>query len=119
MPLTMSSLVSINPEIGKQPVLEKETRLKLEEGIGYEFKDLNVLSIAFRHRSWCSENEGDSNERLEFLGDAVLGLLVAKTFSKIIQISQKVISQRLDLTWSVHKLYLKLPKRSTSVMCWL
>ena len=78
MPLTMSSLVSINPELGKQPVLEKETRLKLEEGIGYEFKDLEILSIALRHRSWCSENEGDSNERLEFLGDAVLGLLVAK-----------------------------------------
>jgi len=78
MPLIMSSLVSANPEIGKQPVLEKETRLKLEEGIGYKFHDIEIFSNALRHRSWCSENEGDSNERLEFLGDAVLGLLVAK-----------------------------------------
>jgi len=31
-----------------------------------------------RHRSWCAEHAGhDSNERLEFLGDAVLGLIVA------------------------------------------
>ena len=31
------------------------------------------------HRSWCSEQDGrDSNERLEFLGDAVLGLVVAE-----------------------------------------
>ena len=28
------------------------------------------------HRSWCAEHEGASNERLEFLGDAVLGLVV-------------------------------------------
>jgi ribonuclease-3 len=33
---------------------------------------------ALAHRSWCAENEGsESNERLEFLGDSVLGLVVA------------------------------------------
>ena len=78
MRLTMSSLVSINSEIGNQPVFEEEIRLKLEEGIGYTFRDVEILSDALRHRSWCSENGADSNERLEFLGDAVLGLLVAK-----------------------------------------
>ena len=78
MPLTMSSLVSANPEIGKQPVLEKETRLELEQGIGYKFNNIDILANALRHRSWCAENDGNSNERLEFLGDAVLGLLVAK-----------------------------------------
>lgn len=32
---------------------------------------------ALRHRSWCAENPGwESNERLEFLGDSVLGLIV-------------------------------------------
>jgi ribonuclease-3 len=36
-----------------------------------------VLGPALVHRSWCAENEGhDSNERLEFLGDAVLGVIV-------------------------------------------
>jgi len=35
------------------------------------------LTHALTHRSWCAENPGDpSNERLEFLGDAILGLIV-------------------------------------------
>jgi ribonuclease-3 len=38
-----------------------------------------LLQQALAHRSWCGEQEGGapSNERLEFLGDAVLGLVVA------------------------------------------
>ena len=38
-----------------------------------------MLQHALAHRSWCGEQEGGapSNERLEFLGDAVLGLIVA------------------------------------------
>jgi ribonuclease III len=36
-----------------------------------------VLAPALVHRSWCAENLGhDSNERLEFLGDAVLGVII-------------------------------------------
>lgn len=39
--------------------------------------DEHLLAQALRHRSWCAENQGwDSNERLEFLGDSVLGLVV-------------------------------------------
>jgi ribonuclease-3 len=40
---------------------------------------LSLLQHALAHRSWCGEQEGGapSNERLEFLGDAVLGLVVA------------------------------------------
>jgi ribonuclease-3 len=35
------------------------------------------LALAMAHRSWCAETAGEtSNERLEFLGDAVLGLVV-------------------------------------------
>ena len=37
-----------------------------------------MLKLALAHRSWCSENgQVESNERLEFLGDAVLGLVIA------------------------------------------
>jgi len=36
-----------------------------------------VLAPSLVHRSWCAENPGhDSNERLEFLGDAVLGVII-------------------------------------------
>ena len=48
-------------------------------GLGHDFADLSLLQQALAHRSWCGEQEGGapSNERLEFLGDAVLGLVVA------------------------------------------
>lgn len=46
--------------------------------IGYEFANPDLLQLALAHRSWCAENrQAQSNERLEFLGDAVLGLTVA------------------------------------------
>lgn len=44
-----------------------------------KFKDLRLLSLAFRHRSFSNEqsNFHENNERLEFLGDSVLGLAVS------------------------------------------
>ena len=51
----------------------------LAERIGYRFGDPALLDEAMAHRSWCAEQGGRaSNERLEFLGDAVLGLVVAE-----------------------------------------
>lgn len=48
------------------------------ERLGYSFRDPELLRMAMRHRSWCTEHPGfESNERLEFLGDAVLGWVVA------------------------------------------
>ena len=49
----------------------------LEASIGVRFDDRGVLLRSLAHRSWCAENgEPESNERLEFLGDSVLGLVV-------------------------------------------
>jgi ribonuclease-3 len=49
----------------------------LEERLRYAFRDQYLLAGATVHRSWCAEHPGSSpNERLEFLGDAVLGLIV-------------------------------------------
>ncbi|MGB0501203.1 MAG: ribonuclease III [Acidimicrobiales bacterium] len=49
----------------------------LEERLGYHFVEPGLLIHALTHRSWCAEHPGDeSNERLEFLGDAVLGVVV-------------------------------------------
>lgn len=52
----------------------------LEEEIGYTFHDKKLLRLAFVHRSYLNENKTVThhNERLEFLGDAVLGLLAAE-----------------------------------------
>lgn len=44
--------------------------------LGYEFVDESLLRRSLAHRSWCAEHGEVSNERLEFLGDAVLGLAV-------------------------------------------
>jgi ribonuclease-3 len=45
--------------------------------LGWEVHDRSLLLQSLSHRSWCAENAGaGSNERLEFLGDAVLGLVV-------------------------------------------
>ncbi|MBI2168598.1 MAG: ribonuclease III [Actinobacteria bacterium] len=49
----------------------------LEERLSHHFSDPELLRRALAHRSWCAEHPGEvSNERLEFLGDAVLGVVV-------------------------------------------
>jgi len=48
-----------------------------QQAIGYRFKDTELLLSALSHSSIKAEG-GDSNERLEFLGDAVLGLVVCR-----------------------------------------
>lgn len=53
---------------------------ELEKRLGVKFKDIALLQRSLVHSSYVNENpEGalESNERLEFLGDAVLGLVVA------------------------------------------
>ena len=52
----------------------------LEEKLGYTFQDRKLLEGALYHSSYANENRGRgiaSNERLEVLGDAVLGMVVA------------------------------------------
>ena len=53
---------------------------RLERELGYRFKDPSLLALALTHESFVNEDQGDSksNERLEFLGDSVLGLVVAE-----------------------------------------
>jgi ribonuclease III len=52
--------------------------LELSERLGHRFDRLELLDQALAHRSWCAEHaDAPSNERLEFLGDAVLGFVIA------------------------------------------
>ena len=73
-PLTTSTPSSRRVDAGA------EGAAALAERLGHTFADLSLLQHALAHRSWCGEQEGGapSNERLEFLGDAVLGLVVAR-----------------------------------------
>lgn len=51
---------------------------KLEEKLGYKFNKTKLLIQAFRHTSSCENIRLMSNERLEFLGDAVLELAITE-----------------------------------------
>lgn len=60
---------------------------RLESVIGHTFKDVNLLTRSITHRSWAFENvrgtdetaiRNAENESMEFLGDSVLGLIIAE-----------------------------------------
>ena len=54
---------------------------ELEKAIGYQFRNITLLQNALSHSSYANERWHDSlksNERLEFLGDSVLGMVVAE-----------------------------------------
>ena len=61
--------------------MNDEQRRNLERTLGYEFKDSSFLLTALTHRSHSYEHDlpgEDAYERLEFLGDALLGFVVAE-----------------------------------------
>jgi ribonuclease III len=62
----------IEDVIKKAPIIESK--------INYTFKDPLILAQAFIHRSYTNEHKHVSlhNERLEFLGDSILGLIIAE-----------------------------------------
>jgi ribonuclease-3 len=80
MPSTTSSRDSADPDptdsasAGAGPAALAEA---VARRTGRPFADPSLLELALRHRSWCAEHPGEpSNERLELLGDAVLGMVV-------------------------------------------
>ena len=61
--------------------MDKLTLQQIEQIIGYEFSDHNLLSQAFTHSS-AVDNRLLSNERLEFLGDSILAVVLCETLFK-------------------------------------
>lgn len=51
---------------------------ELEKNIGYEFKNKQLLRTALTHSSYANERHTESYERMEFLGDSVLGFVTAE-----------------------------------------
>jgi len=57
--------------------MKEESLREIEQIIGYKFSNLNLLTRAFTHSS-SADNRLLSNERLEFLGDAILGAVICQ-----------------------------------------
>ena len=61
--------------------LERRRLAQLQKALGVKFRDASLLEQALVHRSYLNEARAqglESNERLEFLGDAVLGLVISQ-----------------------------------------
>jgi ribonuclease-3 len=57
---------------------------EFQEKLGYFFRDRGLLETALRHASYAHENGlTESNERLEFLGDSVLGMVVSHVLYEV------------------------------------
>jgi ribonuclease III len=66
--------VLLEPEVREDAASE---RAGLSERLGWHVNDQELFAQALAHRSWCAEHpRHEPNERLEFLGDAVLGQIV-------------------------------------------
>ncbi len=66
-------------------VIVRPMKEDIERKVRYSFQNPELLELAFTHRSYWNENKESSkghNERLEFLGDSVLGMLVAEYLYK-------------------------------------
>ena len=65
----------------RKPSIKENKFKQLQENLGFHFKDENLLKQAFTHSSYVNEHRRkpyEDNERLEFLGDAVLELTISK-----------------------------------------
>jgi ribonuclease-3 len=58
----------------------KQNFKEIEEILNYSFKDSNLLKLSLTHKSFDNSN---NNEKLEFLGDRVLGLIISKKLLEI------------------------------------
>jgi len=75
------------------------TKKTIEEKIGYSFKNEKLFIQIFTHKSYYNENpelKTFHNERLEFLGDAILGLIVSELLFKLLpDVDEGVLSSHL------------------------
>ena len=66
---------------------------ELEEVLGYHFKNKQLLITALTHSSYANEHNTECNERMEFLGDAVLELSMSKYLYSIIHLDEGVLTK--------------------------
>ncbi len=71
------------PPVFRAPSVSSERKKELrifEKDVGIRFRNIELLNLAFTHRSYANEvaENIENNEKLEFLGDSVLGLFVSE-----------------------------------------
>jgi ribonuclease III len=74
----------------------KEQLAMLEGALGYRFQRLDLLNQALTHKSYVHEqrDHGQHNERLEFLGDAVLGLVISNhCYGRFVHLTEGELSK--------------------------
>ena len=81
---------------------------ELEKLIHYSFEDTTILREALTHKSYSGEHKAvRHNERLEFLGDSILGAIVANyIYKQCPQSEEGVLSKIKSNLVSRHNLYL-------------
>lgn len=68
---------------------------ELEKVLNYTFKNKDILKEALTHRSYNPHPHGINNERLEFLGDSVLGLVVAGQLYKLLSTKEEGVLSKI------------------------
>ena len=81
---------------------------KLEKSLGYQFKNMELIIEALTHRSYKKEF---NNERLEFLGDAVLDLIVGGYLFKLFPKAEEGFLSKLRAALVNEESFTKLAKR--------
>ncbi|MBT9587265.1 ribonuclease III [bacterium] len=61
----------------------EQARHQLQQRLGYFFQQVDLLQRALRHESFANESEEGSQERLEFLGDSVVGLVICESLYRL------------------------------------
>jgi len=80
----------------------------LQKSLGYQFKDEKLITEALTHRSY---SKGFNNERLEFLGDAVLDLIVGEYLYHLFPEAEEGILSKLRAALVNEEAFTKLAKR--------
>jgi len=84
---------------------------QFEENIGYTFTDKELLKTALTHTSYAHDKKVESNEKLEFLGDAVLEFVVSeylyKNYKKLKEGEMTKVRATVVCEESLHKIAIK------------
>ena len=82
-------------------MVEKNKLLELETKLQYIFNDISLLKMALTHKSYAYENPNSVNkiynERIEFLGDAILEFIISEYLYKERNLEEGVMTKDMAL----------------------